>query len=88
MAFFDKLKNQAASALKKTAANIGCKTENIVFADLPESMEAFMALPQAALSTPFDTAALTVFAIRIMCRAHILWVRLRTTTICQAHLTL
>lgn len=63
MAFFDKLKNQAASALKKTAANIGCKTENIVFADLPESMEAFMALPQAALSTPFDTAALTVVAL-------------------------
>lgn len=69
MAFFDKLKNQAASAVsgavRQTAANIGSKTEKVVFADLPESLEAFKALPQAALSTPFDTAALTVAALCI-----------------------
>ena len=67
MAFFDKLKSQATAAVsgavKQTAANIGTKTEKIVFADLPESLEAFKALPQAALSTPFDTAALTVVAL-------------------------
>lgn len=67
MAFFDKLKNQTVSAVtgavKQTAANIGNKSERIVFADLPESMDAFKALPQAALSTPFDTAALTVVAL-------------------------
>ena len=60
MAFFDKLKNQATAAVtqavKQTAANIGSKTEKIVFADIPESLEAFEALPQTALSTPFDTA--------------------------------
>ena len=39
MAFFDRLKNQAANAVagavKQTAANIGTKTEKITFADLP-----------------------------------------------------
>lgn len=67
MAFFDKWKNQAASAAanagKQSAADIACKTEKIVFTDLPENLEAFKALPQAALSTPFDTAALTVAAL-------------------------
>lgn len=69
MAFFDKLKSQAASAIKGTvkqkAQNIGNKTETIVFADLPETMDAFKALPQAALSTPFDTAALTIVALSL-----------------------
>ena len=67
MAFFDKLKNQAATAVtgavRQTAANIGSKTERIVFADIPESLDAFKSLPQAALATPFDTAALTVVAL-------------------------
>lgn len=67
MAFFDKLKSQATAAVsgtvRKTAFNIGTKTERITFTDLPESLEAFKALPQAALSTPFDTAALTVVAL-------------------------
>lgn len=69
MAFFDRLKNQAASAIteavKQTAANIGTKTEKIVFADIPESLEAFKSLPQAALSMPFDTAAMTVVALSV-----------------------
>ena len=65
MAFFDKLKNQAASAVSGAVKQIGTKTEKIVFADLPESMEVFKALPQAALSNPFDTAALTVVALCI-----------------------
>ena len=69
MAFFDSLKNQAApavkDAVKQTTKNIGNKTEKIVFTDLPESLEAFKALPQAALSTPFDTAALTIVALSI-----------------------
>ncbi|MGM9680313.1 MAG: DUF6935 domain-containing protein [Eubacteriales bacterium] len=67
MAFFDKLKNQTAVAAKgtvgQTSSNVGCKTEKIVFSDIPETMEAFKALPQSALSTPFDTAALTVIAL-------------------------
>ena len=35
----------------------------IVFAYIPRSLDDFRALPQAALSTPFDTAALTVAAL-------------------------
>lgn len=69
MAFFDKLKNQAAAAaagaVKEAVSGTGCKTEKIVFTDIPENLEAFRALPQAALSTPFDTAALTVAALSI-----------------------
>lgn len=57
MAFFDKLSNSS-----QTAGN-GEKTERIVFSKLPETLEAFKALPEAALSTPFDTAALTVVAL-------------------------
>ena len=37
--------------------------EKIVFKNIPESLEAYKALPQAALATPFDTAALTVVAL-------------------------
>ena len=35
----------------------------ISFSSLPASLEAFRALPQAAMETPFDTAALTVLAL-------------------------
>ena len=41
----------------------GSRTEEIVFDRLPESFEEFIALPQARLKTPFDTAALTVLAL-------------------------
>ena len=71
MALFDMLKSKAKStvtqAVKETvtkaAQNIGCKTETVVFHSLPSSVEEFKALPQAALSTPFDTAAMTVLAL-------------------------
>lgn len=35
----------------------------ICFPALPDTLEAFRALPQAAMATPFDTAALTVLAL-------------------------
>ena len=38
-------------------------TVDVVFPRLPETPEEFRALPQAALATPFDTAALTVLAL-------------------------
>ncbi|MGN0543902.1 MAG: DUF6935 domain-containing protein [Acutalibacteraceae bacterium] len=71
MALFDMLKSKAKStvtqAVKETvtkaAQNISCKTEKVVFNSLPSSLEEFKALPQAALSTPFDTAAMTVLAL-------------------------
>ncbi|MBQ9846034.1 MAG: hypothetical protein IJO54_08160 [Oscillospiraceae bacterium] len=42
---------------------MGNKSEKIVIADIPQSLEQFKALPQADLSTPFKTAALTVVAL-------------------------
>jgi len=77
MALFDMLKNKAANAVKKTVnqavtqgvqkaaqgiSNSGNKSERIVFSNLPTSLDEFLALPQASLSTPFETAAMTVLA--------------------------
>ncbi len=77
MALFDMFKSKAAGAVKKgvsqavsqgigkaTSAigNMGNKKEEIVFSTLPSSFEEFASLPQAALSTPFDTAAMAVLA--------------------------
>ncbi len=38
------------------------KTVDVVFSSLPETYEEFVAMPQAALSTPYDTAAMTILA--------------------------
>ncbi|MBR3588071.1 MAG: hypothetical protein IKL16_00755 [Clostridia bacterium] len=77
MALFDMFKSKAENAVKKTVnsavtqginkvssavSNMGNKKEEIVFSSLPTSLEEFKALPQAAMSTPFETAALTVLA--------------------------
>jgi len=43
--------------------NAACKSERIRFEALPQTLAEFTALPQAALETPFDTAALTVAAL-------------------------
>ena len=47
------------------------RTVEVVFAELPETLEAMKRLPQASLSTPFDTAALTVAALAcaVVCMA-------------------
>ena len=62
MGLFDNLEKKI-----KEAANTIVKATNrsvdIVFDTLPDTVEEFKALPQAALSTPFDTAALTVLAL-------------------------
>ncbi|MGN0372760.1 MAG: DUF6935 domain-containing protein [Enterocloster sp.] len=39
------------------------RTEKIVVNEIPDSLVKFKVLPQAALSTPFDTAAMTVLAL-------------------------
>ena len=77
MALFDMFKSKAENAIKKTVntavtqgfnkatsavSNMGNKKEKIVFSSLPSSFEEFASLPQAALSTPFDTAAMAVLA--------------------------
>ncbi|MBR4628625.1 MAG: hypothetical protein IKO47_13200 [Ruminococcus sp.] len=68
MGLFDSLKkvtsnanaiSAAASALPKSSG----KTVEVVFPNLPETLEQFKALPQAQLTSAFDTAALTVLAL-------------------------
>lgn len=41
------------------------KSVDVVFNRIPTSIEEFTQLPQAALSNPFDTAALTVLALSV-----------------------
>ena len=65
MGLFDNLKNTVGNAMNSAAQNSqqpSNRSVNIVFPSLPETLEQFKALPQAAMSTPFDTAALTVLA--------------------------
>lgn len=59
MSIFDKLKKAAAGAVNSAS---GTK-ETFTFTALPESLAQMQALPEAALQTPFQTAALTVCAL-------------------------
>ena len=61
MGIFDNL-NQPANSVPQYPVQEGNRSVNIVFPQLPDTFEQFKALPQAALATPFDTAALTVLA--------------------------
>ena len=63
MGLFDNLKNSLKNEVNKAVQNAANKTENIVFSKLPDTLEEFKALPQAAMATPFDTAAMTVLAL-------------------------
>ena len=64
MGLFDNLKNKVDEAAKKALNSVGKnETREIVFENLPDDVAGFKALPQAALSNPFDTAALTVVAL-------------------------
>lgn len=61
MGLFDNIRNQVNNAAPTTGTGSN-RSVNVVFSSLPETVEQFRELPQAALSTPFDTAALTVLA--------------------------
>ena len=63
MGLFDDLKSKISDATNAVANSIGNKTVDVVFDKLPDSYEEFIALPQAAMATPFDTAALTILAL-------------------------
>ncbi|MBQ3009230.1 MAG: hypothetical protein IJD80_06565 [Oscillospiraceae bacterium] len=75
MSFFDIFKRQAERKLKKTAqealkkgidkavSNIANKDEKLIIGEIPQTLERFKALPQADMTTPFKTAALTVVAL-------------------------
>ena len=60
--FANKTANQVGNVIKRGVQNAGNKSEKIVFNSLPETYEQFISLPQASLSTPFETAAMTVLA--------------------------
>jgi len=61
MGLFDNFSNPFSSAPQQPAQS-GNRSVDVVFGTLPESVEQFKSLPQAAMTTPFDTAALTVLA--------------------------
>ena len=63
MSLFDKLKRQAIDAVKEGVKNAANKIVSVPIASIPANLAEFTALPQAALTTPFDTAALTVVAL-------------------------
>ena len=61
MGLFDKLKNNPAPTAQKVQMGTN-KSINITFSSLPETFEAFTALPEAKMDNPFSTAALTILA--------------------------
>lgn len=64
MSIFDSLKNTASKADGSAAVQPSAgKSEAFIFQALPESLAELQALPEAALETPFQTAALTVLAL-------------------------
>ena len=63
MGIFDKLKQSAMDTVMAAGAPIGNTCETFTFTALPESLAELQALPEAALDTPFRTAALTVLAL-------------------------
>ena len=70
MGLFDSLKKQVGSAVNESADIIKSavkgasgKSETFTFTAIPASLAEFNAIPQAAMSTPFETAAMTVIAL-------------------------
>ena len=54
MGFFDKINNGSANNVKPSNANTGNKSVSIQFSDIPETLDAFQALPQAAMTSEFE----------------------------------
>ena len=67
MSIFDQMKNKAQSqfktAVRSSMQNMGNQKEAFTFVALPESVAQMRTLPEAAMDTPFNTAALTVCAL-------------------------
>lgn len=63
MGLFDNLKNKVKDYAKDAVKAASNKQVEVVFEKLPETFEEFKALPQAALTDPFEVAALTVLAL-------------------------
>lgn len=63
MSIFDKFRKQVATPRQPHAATPSGQKETFSYVSLPESLDQLRALPEAALTTPFQTAALTVCAL-------------------------
>ncbi len=63
MSIFDKLKKNVQPAVKSAVASTFPSGETFTFEALPESLAEMKALPEASLTSPFATAALTVCAL-------------------------
>lgn len=64
MSIFDRIKKQLSQTTQPSAATAPAnKTETFTFTTLPESLAQLQALPEAALTSPFQTAALSVCAL-------------------------
>ena len=67
MSIFNKLKNSLSNTMKDAAKNavnaVSTTKETFTFAALPESLAEMKSLPEAALDSPFRTAALSVCAL-------------------------
>jgi len=63
MGLFDKINSQAAAEASSITAKGSNKTIIVTLETMPETPAEFLALPQAAMQTPFDTAALIVAAL-------------------------
>ena len=62
MSIFDQLRSRAKPSVPDQVPNTH-QAQTFTFAALPESLEQMQALPEAALTSPFQTAALTVCAL-------------------------
>ena len=63
MGLFDKLKKPGTPAVSTPASRQAPARETFTFAALPESADELRALPEAAMDTPYKTAALTLCAL-------------------------
>lgn len=63
MSIFDKIRKNVQTAVTSAAAPAFGGEQTFTFAALPESLAQMQALPEAALTSPFATAALTVCAL-------------------------
>ena len=62
MSFFDDLKKKIDNVAN---SSFGRKSESFVFDDIPTTIDAFKALPQADLKNPAAVVALTVIALNV-----------------------
>ena len=63
MGFFDNLKKTVTDALNQSTTQSSNTVKDIVFNDIPTTLEGFKALPYADLKDPFAVAAMCICAL-------------------------